>query len=364
VRSVVVVCGWILRAVLAANLLGGVAMASPVGAALERPALAMPDASKAVLQAAAVAGRRLVAVGERGIVVVSDDQGQGWRQVPVPVSVGLTAIQFVDARHGWIVGHGGTVLASADGGLSWQRQLDGRQAAEIVRDEARQSGDARAIALADRLVADGPDKPFLDLAFFDERHGLVIGAYNLALETTDGGKTWQSISSRLDNPKGLHLYAIRARGAELVIAGEQGLLLRSTDGGRSFTRLQSPYKGSFFTVALPGKASIVVAGMRGSVWRSDDDGANWSAVRLPVPVSITASALDAQGQVWLASQAGDLYRVQGDAVVAAAAAGPPLNGLLLLPERAIGLSLAGIVQLSLAAATAQAPASGVPGVHE
>lgn len=191
----------------------------------------------AVLQTAAQAGPRLVAVGERGLVVLYDDQGRHWRQVPVPVSVGLTAIRFVDAQYGWIVGHGGVVLASRDGGQTWVVQLDGRGAAERVRQEAQASGDARQIAEAERLVADGPDKPLLDLYFFDRLHGLVVGAYNLALTTEDGGHTWQSIGRRLDNPRALHLYSVRARDNELLIAGEQGLVLRSTDRGAHFPRL-------------------------------------------------------------------------------------------------------------------------------
>ena len=44
------------------------------------------------------AGNRLVAVGERGTILLSDD-GQAWRQVPSPVSVGLTGVSFGDDQH-------------------------------------------------------------------------------------------------------------------------------------------------------------------------------------------------------------------------------------------------------------------------
>jgi len=301
-----------------------------------------------VLQAAAKAGDRLVAVGERGIVLLSDDLGATWRQVQVPVSVGLTAVRFADAQHGWITGHGGVVLASVDGGQSWVKQLDGLQAAQLVLKDAQAAGDAKAQAEGERLVADGADKPFLDLHFADAQHGLVVGAYNLALTTADGGKSWQPISRRLDNPRGLHLYSVRARGDELVLAGEQGLVLRSTDRGATFERLTTPYKGSYFTVALPGTQDIVLAGLRGNVWRSRDAGLSWVQLPTPVPVSVTASALDPQGQLWLSNQAGMVLGLQGDTWVPAAAALPPLNGLLPLGnDRALGLSLAGAVPVTL-----------------
>jgi len=324
------------------------AHAAPVGAALERPAVISAFAARAVLQGAARAGERLVAVGERGIVVLSDDGGKRWRQVATPVSVGLTAVRFVDAKHGWAVGHGGVVLASTDGGEHWRKQFDGVRAAKAMLEDAQAWGDERQIADAQRLVAEGADKPFMDALFTDARHGLVVGAYNLAFRTQDGGQTWQAISRRLDNPKGLHLYAVRARGQEIVIAGEQGLVLRSQDGGQTFARLSVPYNGSFFTAELPGEREIVIAGLRGNVWKSSNEGASWQQVMNPVRVSITASALDAKGQVWLGNQAGMVLAYTGEAVVPTPTKLPSLTALLSVSaDQALALSIAGALPVTL-----------------
>jgi len=344
---------WMVAA-LSGLLTAASVVAAPVGAALERPAVMTKAAARSVLQGAARAGEgnnaRLVAVGERGIVVLSDDQGQTWRQVPIPVSVGLTAVRFVDAQHGWAVGHGAVVLATQDGGQTWVKQLDGHQAAQLVLKAAQGSGDARAVGEAERLVADGADKPLLDLHFFDANRGIVIGAYNLAFVTEDGGKHWQPIQQRLDNPKALHLYTLRVRGQQVLIAGEQGLVLRSTDGGQSFQRLVTPYKGSFFTAELPGDQELVLAGLRGNVWRSVDGGANWAQIPVAVPVSFTASVLDASGQLWLANQAGMVFTGHAAELHPVAAKLPPLTGLLLqAKDRALGLSIAGVVPIVLTA---------------
>lgn len=306
-------------------------------------------AAGAVLQSAAVAGRRIVAVGERGIVVLSEDEGRTWRQVRVPVSVGLIAVRFADAQRGWIVGHGGVVLASVDGGLTWTKQLDGLAAAQRMLDDSQSGGSAAgARAEAERLVADGADKPFFDAVFFDSQRGIIVGAYNLAFETSDGGKTWSPMSRRLDNPQGSHLYAIRSRGTEVVIVGEQGLVFRSTDSGRTFARLSLPYRGSFFTVELPGSNDIVVAGLRGNLWRSTDGGGTWTQLTVPAPVSITASAVDVRGRVWLGNQAGTVFSASGGTVEPTPVKLPPLNGLLSLPEgRALALSVAGVLPVNL-----------------
>lgn len=332
----------------AALALANLALAAPVGPALERPAVQSALAQRSVLQGAARAGDRLVAVGERGIVLLSDDQGRTWRQVSVPVSVGLTGVHFADAQHGWIIGHGGVILSSTDGGQTWAKQLDGLQVAQLQLKAAQAGGDPRALAEAERLVADGADKPFLDAIFFDAQHGIVVGAYNLAFETTDGGKNWLPIGQRLDNPRGLHLYTVRMRGDVVLIAGEQGLVLRSTDRGQSFTRLSVPYKGSFFTAELLGADDIVVAGLRGNAWRSTDGGANWTQLKSMVPVSFTASALDEQGRLWLGNQAGMVLSLVGDALVPTPAKLPPLTGLLPLGAgQALALSLGGAIPVNL-----------------
>ena len=56
-----------------------------VGVPLNTPAMRVPVAQNGVLIDLARAGTRLVAVGERGLVLFSDDNGQSWQQAGVPV---------------------------------------------------------------------------------------------------------------------------------------------------------------------------------------------------------------------------------------------------------------------------------------
>ena len=305
------------------------AATAAVSSALDRPAVAVQAPQRAVLLAAARAGTRTLAVGERGIIALSDDDGRSWRQASVPTSVTLTALRFADAQRGWAVGHGGTVLATEDGGQRWVRQLEGRGAAQRVLEAARAGGDARTIADAERLAAEGADKPLLDLLLLGGQRLLVVGAYGLALASEDGGRSWQSWMPRLPNPKGLHLYAARQHGQTLLLAGEQGLVLLSTDGGHSFRPLDTPYKGSFFSAELLSDREIVLAGLRGNMLRSTDGGASWSSISSPMPASITTTALGADGRLLAANQAGFVMSLQGDRLVPIHAAPlPPVNGLL------------------------------------
>jgi photosystem II stability/assembly factor-like uncharacterized protein len=342
--------------VLAAAWIGAAAVpaaAAPIADPMARPALMVAQPAKAWLTGIARAGKRLVAVGERGIVVLSDDDGATWRQASVPVSVTLAAVQFPTPTQGWAVGHYGVVLHSGDGGVTWTRQLDGVQAAQLVlRDAQSGQGGAGWLVEAQRLVADGPDKPFLGLHFSDENNGFIVGAYNLAFRTRDGGQTWTPFGSRLDNPKASHLYAVESSGSTVLIAGEQGVLLRSTDDGATFARVPLPYKGSLFTLTLAGD-NAVVAGLGGNAFASHDRGATWSALALPAPVSVTAARLTG-GRLLMANQAGMLLAGPAGATAVSALDIPALpqpNDLVALPGGAIlTVGVAGVIRLPAPAA--------------
>jgi photosystem II stability/assembly factor-like uncharacterized protein len=310
--------------ILCAVCLSGVAQAEKkqsVPDLLYLPALESKRAQQSLQLAVARAGDRFVAVGERGIVQLSDDGGHTWRQAKnVPVSVALTDVDFVSARIGWAVGHSGVVLRSVDAGETWLLQLDGNKAAQVVLEDARQrlvagqAGAEKALRTAEYLVQDGPDKPFLDVAFQSDNHGYVVGAYGLALETHDGGKTWQSLMGRIPNPRGKHLYQVRIKDQQLLICGEQGTLFRSTDGGGSFVEVRTPYSGTFFGALNLDAQGLLAYGLRGNAWRSLDGGTSWQKAEVGQPVTLSAGLRLRDGSVLLADESGRLLRSTDNAL--------------------------------------------------
>lgn len=309
------VAGVVLASVLSVATPICLAEITAVGSPLTTPAMQIAAPSKAVLIDLARAADRLIAVGERGIIVLSDDNGLSWRQVPVPVSVTLSAVQFVDAQRGWAVGHAGTVLATIDGGEHWEVQLSGLQAANIELQAAQfeanaTDSEAAHIRLqnAERLISDGADKPFLAVHFFDSKRGLVVGAYGMALATDDGGASWHSLMGHIENPSLLHLYAIAEKDNLYFLAGEQGYLARSMDSGQSFKQLQSPYAGSFFTASVRGDGALLVAGLKGHVYLTRDDGESFHRITVPSPISFSSAERSADGNLLLANQAGGFFR--------------------------------------------------------
>lgn len=275
---------------------------------LDRPALAVRHPRQVALLAMALAGRRVVAVGERGVVLQSDDRGAHWAQAAVPVSVTLTAVRFVDDRSGWACGHGGVLLHTEDAGRTWTKQADGRTLARQAAGQLQAGAQGTPAAILKVLAEPLADKPLLDLAFADAREGFAVGAYGLFVRTRDGGRSWQLASAALPNPKALHLNAIVVRGRFVLVAGEQGSVFVSNDGGDSFEAVAAPYRGSFFAAALAEDGTVALAGLRGNLVLGREHGSTWTALKLPTDAGVTV--LDASARELRAgAQDGQLFAI-------------------------------------------------------
>lgn len=299
-------------------MLQGLTQAAGYVDVLDLPARASALAVSSPLSGLARAGERLVAVGQRGHILYSDDSGKHWQQAVVPVSADLTAVNFPSAMQGWAVGNDGVVLHSSDAGATWRKQLDGRQiGALLVRHygalASAEPGNEQWPLLAaegQRLVEQGADKPLLDVWFANDHLGYVVGVFNLILRTEDGGRNWTPFQDRTDNPQGFHLNAIASTGDGVYIAGEQGLLLKWNEAQQRFAAVQTPYQGSFFgVVGKPGE--VIAYGLRGNVLRSADGGLNWTALDSGLHVSISAGIVDANGHYRLFTQGGQRLVSQG-----------------------------------------------------
>jgi photosystem II stability/assembly factor-like uncharacterized protein len=319
----------------------GRAWALDMPAELAQPAVMAPAAAFGLFNNIAAAGTRLVAVGERGRILLSADAGHSWRQAPVPVSSNLVTVRFATPSLGWAVGQMGVILKTQDAGESWGLVLNGFQAANLMLAEAKAAAPAKAapddgtgqtlLAAAQLLVSFGACNPFLSLVVLSPSHILAFGAFGLALESFDAGETWRGIGARVQNPQGLHIYGALQTGNTLVAAGEGGLLLHGPAEG-ALTAVTSPYQGSLFGLVSPAADNVLAFGLQGTLLQSADAGATWRS--LP-PVSANAALC---GQV-----------LQGGSIALGDASGN------LLVSRNTGASFTAIPGTLPVTAMAQAP---------
>ena len=298
---------------------------------LETPANKSSRAIRSILNDIERAGDRLVAVGEMGHIVYSDDLGISWRQADVPVRGTLTALTFIDEQTGWAVGHDAVILKTTDAGTTWQKQLDGTmtgalltagtqsaleqidQQLESESDEDRRYAleDARMnvenlVFEAEREISEGGMRPLMAVHFETPERGFAIGAYGYFFETKDGGATWADASARLPNPDLLHLYGMTRLGHDLVIVGEYGTFLRSADDGQTWEAQEFPYEGTLFGISGAENGKTLVYGLRGNAFVSEDFGHTWENLNLTIQVSLLGGRIDNLGNYELVGMGGNM----------------------------------------------------------
>lgn len=264
--------------------------------------------SQALILDVAEAASRAVAVGDRGQVLVSESRTD-WRQVAdVPTRSTLTAVTAVGDKV-WAVGHDGTIIASADGGLTWVQQR---------RDVLDTSGEAE--------FDPRQGVPLLDILMLDATNGLAVGAYSQLLRTEDGGSTWIFVPTKagaadetpaedeaaaadetevgnedswtlsdddlaMEDIAEPHMNAIARTGSgALMIVGERGTAFRSRDAGMSWERIKLPYGGSMFGVIGYEGDHVVAFGMRGHAYESHDLGSSWQEIDTGTDLGLMAGA--------------------------------------------------------------------------
>ena len=286
----------------------------------------MPRASQSLLLDVVQTAAGYFVVGERGHILVSED-GQDWKQAPVPTRSTLTSITSADGVL-WAGGHDGVIVHSTDGGQTW----------------ARRRTQVWTPDYADPL--DGV--PVMDVLMVDGMTGFAVGAYAMFLETTDGGVSWSprgiinydepepeaepapeaaaeqapaaddwtfdASDLELEAESDPHLYAMaRTDEGHLVIAGERGAFFRSTDGGQSWERDRLPYEGSMFGILSFGGQHLLVHGLRGNVLESHDLGRSWTTVETGVNTSLMGGhALANGGAILVGANGVVLTRPDGD----------------------------------------------------
>jgi len=123
----------------------------------------------------------------------------------------LNSVFFVDIHHGWIAADGGLIVASTDGGSSWN---------------------AESVPIGDNLNA---------IFFTDLKHGWAAGNIGTIVATKDGGESWTVQNSRHGPPYGVYQgltsnlrSVICSDTQNCWAAGSGETILATSDGGTSW----------------------------------------------------------------------------------------------------------------------------------
>lgn len=275
---------------------------------IAEPAVIAPKADKSLLlDIVKVSEQRYITVGERGHILISENSGNDWRQVAVPVDVNLTAIDFLDESHGVAVGFDQTILLTDDSGETW--------------------------TVSHQEVSNFQPALF-SVLYTEENNITAVGSYGLYLETNDGGKTWNNrqVDSLSDVYDGFsHFYDIERLSenvwylsgekyiAEANDLGEEfskGMVAVTQNGGKTWEKLPSPYEGSFFGINVHN-SDIYVYGLRGNLFHSDDMGQSWEKIALGDQAGLHDMTILDDGSYILVGTGGAFIRRDGNDITIA-----------------------------------------------
>lgn len=241
------------------------------------------------------------AVGDRGLILQTNDAGRSWRRLESGVTCPLNAVQFIDSKHGWVVGGWtqphtlrtfGVVLRTSDGGETWER------------------------------LRKFPLPKLTDVKFADAKNGWAVGVGSAmfpsgVFRTRDGGSSWSSVAGQA----GDWLAADFAAGSAAVVGrnttfadvDRAQLTRRRLPAGRTGRRL------ALRDVQFHGASGWIV-GDGGAILKSADHGRSWRTAATVIPDDIRrlfdAAAVAVQDQqVWVVGAPGSCVLYSPDAGV-------------------------------------------------
>jgi photosystem II stability/assembly factor-like uncharacterized protein len=241
-------------------------------------AIASDMATKALLLDVARAGSRLVAVGEYGHILLSDDGGANWQQpASVPTRNTLVGVTFIDNQTGYAVGHAATILKTSDGGQNWTLQYNERNG----------------------------ETPLFAVHFTDAQNGIAVGGFSYTFETSDGGENWRQRTLVENSFDDFHLNDLFTdKKGNIYIPAEFGTVYKSVDRGRNWKAIETGYDGSFWGGFSLTNGDVLVFGMRGNVWRSPNGGKSWRKVETGTDQSVSGGTQLPDGRIVLAGLSG------------------------------------------------------------
>ena len=228
----------------------------------------------------------------------------GWEEVPIGTDAVFNALHFVDAETGWIVGgspfvSGGVAGRTEDGGKTW-RYVTGVTGGGPTSGLSAVHGfdRMRACAVGEGifLTFDGGQSwqrasaarhraTHLNAVFFlDASEGWAAGAGGV-LHTTDAGLNWREVDGEESGARHVNarvLWFTSARNG--WIAGQHGTLLRTRDGGETWSSVPFPSSSAgdarpyFFGGTWTDAARGWLVGDYGTILRTADGGDTWTAV--------------------------------------------------------------------------------------
>ena len=230
--------------------------------------------------------------GDNGYLAYTKDAGNSWRRKILNTAANINEIYFRNKKNGYLVA-GRKMFVTRDGGESWRDEL-------IVNPSEFKDGIPE----------------FLSIRFNGKREGFIIGTIidknnedtvigSLLLRTNNGGETW----SRIIVPTKVELFHIDFDGKQRGwIVGDMGTILATTDRGNSWRIQKSGTDETLYNVDFRDENDGYAVGLNGTILRTENGGQNWIKVKTPVKTSLFQVDFSDDKNGWIVGSKGIILR--------------------------------------------------------
>ena len=274
--------------------------------------------------------KRALVIGYGGKIIESTDGGFTWGQIDAGTSKSLYSIGFAPGgQAGWIVGQEGLILRTEDGGKSWTHQT-----AELWLDPLCEDPEERKYRLGDIEAIPCQPAYLFAISVVDANTAHAIGDKSAYARTTDGGKTWNTRTLKVASADEIGedlklafedpvLYDVEFLDANRgYIVGEFGKIYYTDDGGDTFVEQQESLMDdesivdildlpTLFDVEFFDDKHGIAAGLDGRIAETHDGGNDWSFVPHGVDEFVDpfyAATILPDGTRWAVGASGQVVR--------------------------------------------------------
>ena len=208
------------------------------------------------------------AAGKEGIVYGTTDGGETWTQATTGSNRHVFALQFPTRERGHGAGDFGAMIHTEDGGRTWT--------ASQVPPEIKLPETAIDIGV------DPGDVNLYGISYGDPDHAWLVGEFGIIMHSSDGGRTWTQQHSPVETT----LFGVNFIDAQHGWAvGSDGVILATEDAGTTWRpQPRTPVQRPFYDVFVRGDVGFIV-GEAGTVLKSSDGGKSWSIEPLPIQLA-------------------------------------------------------------------------------
>lgn len=262
-------------------------------------------------------------VGNDGLIYTTTNGGETWSKQDITTSDNLYRIDFVDEIHGWVASNN-AVWHTNDGGTSWIQQLVDSSLSLFVdmifidRGTGLVSGPPGGIIYNTKNsgqtwsqhTVETPGR-IVGLSFVSVDRGWSVGAGSEVFRTTNGGLTWTEINS----PRFSHSICFidslvgfvgNTTGASSVYE-DYSDIFKTVNGGNTWTTQVIPQTTSVHKISfIDSEYGFAIAG---NLICTANGGEEWKPVpNLPANQSYPDFSILSSGDVYILSSSGDVYR--------------------------------------------------------